>query len=103
MDTVVFSAVGQQCDIHAGRIRAVVPGIVVIQPAQRNGEILHAGAHIVQIVFMSQRNIKADTIGNRIPRRNTGSIGRCGVENLTRYAVINSILRQTINGVRPAG
>ena len=102
VDGVVFDAIGEQCNVYAGRIRTITPRIAVIQPAQVHSEILRAGTNVIQIIFVRQRNIKADAVGNGVPRGNAGGIGCCGIEDLVRYAVIDCVLRQSLNGVRPA-
>ena len=102
MDCIVLSTVGQQYNIYTVGVRTIIPRIIVVHPVQCNREILRAGTNVIQIVFVRQRNIKADTIRNRIPRCNTSGISRCGIKDFVRYAVIDCVLRQSFNGVRPA-
>ena len=104
VDSLILNTISQQLNIYAVGIRSIVPGVVVIHPAQIDCEVLLSLAYIVTVVLMSEVNIQAVvfTVHLVVPSSNAGGTSRSIVEDFVSYAIIDGVLFQSRNRISPA-
>ena len=104
VDGLILNAISQQLNIYAVGIRSIVPGVVVIHPAQIDCEVLLSLAYIVTVVLMGEVDIQAIifTVNLVVPSSNAGGTSRCIVEDFVSHTIIDGVLLQAGNRVGPA-